>query len=309
MTVVARVVERRRAAALARHYRDEERLSITAIARRLGRAEATIKAYLYDPTGANAREVKSRYRAPAAAAARRPARAAARATLMNTVNAATPARSHQNGRVKRCARRCARGRSATAAFRPPTTGRAPTPVGAAVRRWTATGARDGTARHGGDPAARASAGVIARLNELFARLIWARDGDNDALDHFAREYRTIIGPPPPPPGDSGDSGQSAQAGQGSPGHRTADRGGAADTASGEGNPGEPPTSLGDALARALSGQRDGQLEQLSENIDLQELLKTAATPSRHSGERAGPAARPADCPTGGSTGHPWPTRC
>lgn len=46
-----RVRERRKAAALARHYRDEESLSIAEIARRLGRAEATVKAYLYDPTG------------------------------------------------------------------------------------------------------------------------------------------------------------------------------------------------------------------------------------------------------------------
>ena len=41
-----RVRERRRAAQLARHYRDQEGLSIAEIARRLGRAEATIKAYL-----------------------------------------------------------------------------------------------------------------------------------------------------------------------------------------------------------------------------------------------------------------------
>jgi DNA-directed RNA polymerase specialized sigma24 family protein len=52
--------ERRRAAALARHYRDAEGLSIRKISRRLGRAEATVKAYLYDPTGEEARDVKRR---------------------------------------------------------------------------------------------------------------------------------------------------------------------------------------------------------------------------------------------------------
>jgi len=49
MTTLARVVERRRAAALARHYRDKEGLAIAEIARRLGRAPATVKAYLYEP--------------------------------------------------------------------------------------------------------------------------------------------------------------------------------------------------------------------------------------------------------------------
>jgi len=48
-----RVRERRKATALARHYRDEEGLSIAAIARRLGRAEATVKAYLCDPSDDN----------------------------------------------------------------------------------------------------------------------------------------------------------------------------------------------------------------------------------------------------------------
>ena len=56
-----RVVERRRAVALARHYREFEGLSIRQIADRLGRSPATVKAYFYDPTGEKARAVKTRY--------------------------------------------------------------------------------------------------------------------------------------------------------------------------------------------------------------------------------------------------------
>ena len=56
-----RVAERRRAVALARHYREFEGLTIQQIADRLGRAPATIKAYFYDPTGEKARAVKARY--------------------------------------------------------------------------------------------------------------------------------------------------------------------------------------------------------------------------------------------------------
>ncbi len=48
-----RVGERRRAVALARHYREFEGLSIGQIAARLGRSPTTIKAYFYDPTDAN----------------------------------------------------------------------------------------------------------------------------------------------------------------------------------------------------------------------------------------------------------------
>jgi hypothetical protein len=48
-------VSERRATQLARHYRDQEDLTIAEIPRRLGRAEATIKAYLYDPSEANKR--------------------------------------------------------------------------------------------------------------------------------------------------------------------------------------------------------------------------------------------------------------
>src|SRR6516165_10127689 len=50
-----RVRERRRAPALARHYRDAEGLSIREISRRLGRAEATVNAYPYDPSDDNKR--------------------------------------------------------------------------------------------------------------------------------------------------------------------------------------------------------------------------------------------------------------
>jgi AraC-like DNA-binding protein len=55
------VLERRRAVALARHYREVEGLSIRQIAERLGRSPATVKAYFYDPTGEKARAVKARY--------------------------------------------------------------------------------------------------------------------------------------------------------------------------------------------------------------------------------------------------------
>ena len=54
-----RVLERRRAVALARHFREAEGLSITQIAARLGRSPATIKAYFYDPSDANKRPTDS----------------------------------------------------------------------------------------------------------------------------------------------------------------------------------------------------------------------------------------------------------
>jgi hypothetical protein len=49
------VTERRRAVALARHYREFEGLSNAQIAHRLGRSPTTVKAYFYDPTGEKAR--------------------------------------------------------------------------------------------------------------------------------------------------------------------------------------------------------------------------------------------------------------
>jgi hypothetical protein len=56
-----RVAERRRAVALACHYREFEGLSVRQIAVRLGRSPARVTAYFYDPTGEKARAVKARY--------------------------------------------------------------------------------------------------------------------------------------------------------------------------------------------------------------------------------------------------------
>jgi hypothetical protein len=56
-----RVTERRRAVALARHFREAEGLSIAQIADRLGRPPATAKAHFYHPTGEKARAVKARH--------------------------------------------------------------------------------------------------------------------------------------------------------------------------------------------------------------------------------------------------------
>jgi AcrR family transcriptional regulator len=58
---MSRALDRRRAVALARHYREFEGLPIRQIADRLGRSPATVKAYFYDPTGEKARAVKARY--------------------------------------------------------------------------------------------------------------------------------------------------------------------------------------------------------------------------------------------------------
>jgi hypothetical protein len=57
-----RVAERRQAVALARHYREVERLSVTEIATRLGRQPATVRSYLYDPDASKARKFKASYR-------------------------------------------------------------------------------------------------------------------------------------------------------------------------------------------------------------------------------------------------------
>jgi len=62
MGELRRVQERKRAVALALHYREVEGLSGKEIGRRLGRSHATIRSYFYDPDASKARAVKERYR-------------------------------------------------------------------------------------------------------------------------------------------------------------------------------------------------------------------------------------------------------
>ena len=85
-----RVCKRRTAAALARHYRDAEALSIGEISRRLGRAEATVKAYLYDPSQANKRPTHS----PTATASLGSTRAAYGAPVHKAAPGAQQGRTH-----------------------------------------------------------------------------------------------------------------------------------------------------------------------------------------------------------------------
>ena len=76
-------------------------------------------------------------RACAAAAARTPSRATARATPTRTARPATRARSSGAGPASGCSTRCARGASSTGGCRRRMTGRAHTLAGAAARRSSA----------------------------------------------------------------------------------------------------------------------------------------------------------------------------
>jgi hypothetical protein len=141
------------------------------------------------------------------------------------------------------------------------------------------------------------------LDALFARVVWIADGDLDALDRAAREYREITGAPDPPPpdrvGSSGASGSEPDP-----------------TTSGDhpdGDDGGQPAAgtLGGALEQALEQARDGQLEQLNEDVDLQQVLGEAAD---RCGRRAGAGGgggrgcRRGGCPTAAWTAPRRPTR-
>ena len=128
---------------------------------------------------------------------------------------------------------------------------------------------------------------MARLDQLFARLIWAKDGDNGALDRYASEYREIIGPPPPPPpGADEETGHDPAAGRRCAGSDDHD----GDHSDNCDQPGVQ--SLGDALEQAAADVRDSELEQLSEDIDLQQLLKAATKPEPPARGRGRGTGRP-----------------
>ena len=137
---------------LARHYREAEGLSIAQIAQRLGRAPGDRQgAISTTPTARRPEPSSAATRGCAAAAARPPRRATARATPTSTARPATPERSPPGGQPHECATRCAPGNTATAASPPHTTGRAPTPAAAALKR-----SNDSTMASGRPPASSAT---------------------------------------------------------------------------------------------------------------------------------------------------------
>ena len=132
--------------------------------------------------------------------------------------------------------------------------------------------------------ARCSASTTsAALDDLYARVIWIPDGELERLDEAAREYRRIVGEPDPPP-SAGGAGEPGGSGEG---------GGEADSGEGDGpdsGGGAAAGSLADALEQAIATARAGQLEQLDEDVDLQQVLEHAAAGGERV-EQARPRAR------------------
>ena len=121
---------------------------------------------------------------------------------------------------------------------------------------------------------------LRALDDLYARLVWIPDGELERLDEVAREYRRIVGEPDRVPSAAGARERGAS-GEG---------GGEAESGEGTGpDPGDGPAvgSLADALEWALATARAGQLEQLEQDVDLQQVLDDAA----NGGESAGKLRR------------------
>jgi hypothetical protein len=127
---------------------------------------------------------------------------------------------------------------------------------------------------------------VAALDALFDRLIWIADGDDDALDRAAREYRAIIGEPEPEDGAGGDPSGAGRRATGSADVSAGDAtdrdaidtpapaGGSSNADAGD----HAPTvdSLAEALEHAIARARAGGLEQLAHEVELQALLDEVA---------------------------------
>ncbi len=129
---------------------------------------------------------------------------------------------------------------------------------------------------------------LRALNDLYARVIWIPDGELDALDQAARIYRQIIGPPDPPPPDRSGGSAGPAPGAADPGQP-----GGNDDRQGDGSPSTG--SLGEAVEQAIAQARDGQIEQLNADVDLQQVLKRAADRTEPRGRSRG---RGTSLPTG-----------
>jgi Mg-chelatase subunit ChlD len=119
------------------------------------------------------------------------------------------------------------------------------------------------------------------LDDLYARLIWVPDGENEPLSEWARRYRDIIGPPDPPTGGGGVGARDSadrDAGSG-PEHSRPER---------DDDDGRPDVgSLKDALESACERARAAQLQQLNEDVDLTATLEHAARRGRAADARKG----------------------
>jgi hypothetical protein len=115
---------------------------------------------------------------------------------------------------------------------------------------------------------------VAALEQLYASVIWIPDGDLERLDAAAERYREIVGEPQQPPeaagcGEPNSSGEHCDgAGEAEDNERCRD-----------GDAGWP-GSLADALEQAIATARDGQLEQLDNDVDLGQVLRDAANAGR-----------------------------
>jgi hypothetical protein len=118
---------------------------------------------------------------------------------------------------------------------------------------------------------------LRALDDLYAKVIWIPDGELDRLDEAAREYRRIVGEP---------DWQTSAGGSGAPAG-SAEGGGEGDSGEGAGTDcgGAPASgSLADALEQAIATARDGQLEQLDEDVDLQQVLANATAGNARASE-------------------------